>query len=354
MIDREYCMSSFLMFRNVVDREKSFLEHKYPKYYNVPQNRELIHSSEELETSLKNQVETATKDGKAALALSGGIDSAILAKFMPKGSTVYTFKCVVPGKEVTDESKTAALYAKECGLNHIIIPIYWEDYENYMPILMKEKGAPIHSIEVQIYKAGLQARNDGFEKFIFGESADCLYGGLSNILSRDWLIGDFIERYSYVLPYKVLKKFKMITEPFLKYEKNGKIDVHEFFQNFFFKESTNSYYNALYCAGVQPVLPYANTKMDIPLDYQRVRAGENKYLIREIFKRLYPDFNIPKKTPMPRPVNEWLTLHWNGVKREEFWENCTEGMTGDEKWLVFCLEEFLNMIDENKFEDEER
>ncbi len=100
---------------------------------------------------LKKQVEIATADGKAALALSGGIDSAILAKFMPEGSTAYTFRCLVPGKKVEDESERAAHYAEICKLNHKIIDIYWEDVESVVDKLMLRKGSPIHSIETQIY-----------------------------------------------------------------------------------------------------------------------------------------------------------------------------------------------------------
>ena len=114
--------------------------------------------------------------------MSGGIDSAIIAKYMPKGSTAYTFKCVVPGTEVTDESAQAAKYAKECGLKHKVIEIYWEDFVRFAPELMKHKGAPIHSIEVQIYKAALKAKEEGFERLIFGESSDVSYGGLSCLL----------------------------------------------------------------------------------------------------------------------------------------------------------------------------
>lgn len=347
MIDKKYCMSSFLMFRNIINKEKHFADGIEQKVYSTPKNRIPVNNSAELEEALKKQMRMATADGKAALALSGGIDSAILAKFMPKGSTVYTFKCIVPGKDVTDESKAAAKYAEQCGLQQVVIPIYWDDFQKYMPVLMKHKGAPIHSIEVQIYKAALRAKEDGFEKLIFGESADCLYGGLSNVLSRDWTVGEFIDRYSFVLPYKVLKQFELITEPFCRFEKNGKVDVHEFYQNVFFFESTNSYYHALDCAGIMPVLPYANTKMNVPLDYARVRNGENKYLIREVFERLYPDFIIPPKTPMPRPVDEWLA-NWDGPQRDEFWTGCTENMTGDQKWYVYCLEKFLYMLDEVK------
>ena len=84
-----------------------------------------------------------------------------------------------------------------------------------------------------------------------------------------------------------------------------------------------------------------------PIDYNRIRNGESKYIIREAFKKLYPDFDIPKKIPMPRPVNEWMNEHYiDGPKREEFIPHCTDNMTGDQKWMVYCLERFLNLIDE--------
>ena len=62
-----------------------------------------------------------------ALALSGGIDSAILARFMPKGSKAYTFRCLVPDKKVVDESEQAAVWAQMNNLDHEIIDITWED-----------------------------------------------------------------------------------------------------------------------------------------------------------------------------------------------------------------------------------
>ena len=216
IVDKNYCMSSFLMFRTIVDRNKCFSYDIKPVFWDMFPKRIPVNTSDDLYTSLKAQVEEATKDGKAALALSGGIDSAILAKFMPKGSTAYTFKCIVPGVDVTDETKAAKKYAEECGLNHKVVEIYWEDYERYAPLLMKRKGAPIHSIEVQIYKAALQAKLDGFEKMIYGEAADAVYGRLSGLLSKDWKIGNFIQRYSFVLPYTVLREPSMPIESYKK------------------------------------------------------------------------------------------------------------------------------------------
>lgn len=299
----------------------------------------------QLEEYLQTRVERAVADGKMALALSGGIDSAILAKFMPKGSVAYTFRCVVPGIEVVDETQAAAKYARECGLEHRVVEIYWEDFEEYAPLLMWHKGMPIHSIEVQIYKAALRAKEEGMNGLIFGETADALYGGLDGLLSKDWLFGEFIDRYTYVKPYHVLNDAEMVLEPYYRYVEDGHIDAHKFISGFFYEESLYSYIHALETAGISGIYPYAETYLAEPLDYTRIRNGENKYLVREVFHRLYPDWAIPKKTPMPRPMHEWFQT-WAGPVRQEFIPHCTDHMTGDQKWLVWSLEKFLDLCEE--------
>ena len=208
---------------------------------------------------------------------------------------------------------------------------------------MRHKGMPIHSIEVQIYKAAMQAKNDGFDTLIFGESADANFGGQDGLLSRDWTIPQYIDRYSYILPYKVLKESEIITDPFLKYSNDGYIDAHEFNRHIYYIESMGSYQNALDVAEIHFSAPFSKTFMGIPMDYERVRRGENKYLVREIFQRLYPHYIVPAKIPMPRPMNEWMK-DWKGPSRDEFWPHCIDNMTGDQKWLVWALEKFLNSL----------
>lgn len=344
--DKKYCMSSFLSFRTIADSSKSFKKDIIPNLYKDDFEKMPVKDDYELESALKKQIVKATGEKKVALALSGGIDSAVLAKFMPAGSKAYTFQCVVPGVEVATEVPQAKQYAKECGLNHEIVEIYWEDFEKYAPLLMKHKGAPIHSIEVQIYKAAKRAKEKGFDAIIFGESADLNYGGLSGLMSKDWRVGEFIDRYNYVQPYHVLKNFELITEPFLQYEKDGYIDVFEFCRGFFLREAMGSYTNACECAGIELICPYAHTKLSVSLDYDRIRAGENKYIIRDLFSRLYPKYEIPVKLPMPRATNEWLK-DWEGPKRSEFYPNCVANMTGDQKWLVWALERYLDVIEED-------
>ena len=345
--DIRYCCSSFLMYRMIEDPEKCFSEKYQPYFPDLNFPRTEITNSDELLIALRQQMEMATADGKSALALSGGIDSAILARFMPEGSTAYTFKCVVPGMEVTDETQTARRYAEACGLEHKIVEIFWEDFEEFSPLLMKHKGAPVHSIEIQIYKAALAAKAAGFERMIYGESADCIFGGQNDILSKDRTVGEFIERYAYLMPYKVLKESELIVEPIARHAGKGYVDPHEFMSTEYLPESVGSYFNASETAGIGLCVPYTHCKMAVPIDYSRIRKGENKYLVREAFKKLYPDFEIPAKTPMPRPMDDWLR-DWNGPKRKEFWPDCVAGggnLTGDQKWLIWILEKFLEMID---------
>lgn len=348
IVDVPYCSSSFLMYRTIVDTTRTFSEALPPRLYVRDCKPKPIHNSQELASSLKEQVERAAFDGKAAIALSGGIDSAVLARYMPRGSKAYTFKCVVDGVEVTDEVPQAARYAEECGLDHEIIEIDWEDMTTLAPELMRHKGAPIHSIEVQIAKAALKAHSAGFERIIFGESADVNYGGQSGLFSGIWTFGQWVDRYSYVLPYRVLRDYRMVTEPCSRYcRDDGYIDVLEFCRDYYFSESMGSYENATSWGGINLVAPYANTWLAEPLDYERIRRGENKYLVREVFSELYPGWEAPTKTPMPRPTEEWLA-DWKGPTRSEFWPNCVNGMTGDQKWLLWSLEQFLNILDEVK------
>lgn len=343
-VDKKYCMSSFLMFRSLLDSNKTFKKGITPLIADLNFQRKAIKTSKDLDNFLKDEVAKATAGKKAALMLSGGMDSAILARYMPKGSVAYTFKPVVPGFEAKNEINAAKKYATYCGLEHRIIEISWEDYEELSPILMKHKGAPFHSIEPQIYKGALQAKKDGFEKLIFGENADIIYGGFDRLLSKDWTYGEFIERYSHVLPYKVLKDWELITHPFSKHEKNGYIDTYDFMNDVFRMEALGSYMNACSLADIDLVAPFAMTYMEDELNYERVRNGENKYLIREVFSDLYKNFKVPTKLPMPRPVDAWLN-NWEGPKRKEFWPNSTVNMSGNQKWLVYILEKYLDMID---------
>ena len=343
-IDRQYCMSSYLMFRYVVDNEMTFAEGKRCRQVDLNFERLPVNDSETLYNALKTIVEDICYGNNIALALSGGIDSAILARLVPSGTKAYTFRCVVPEIEVIDESLLAQKWAIINNLDHEIIDIYWDDIVSAADKCMEHKGAPIHSIEAQIYIAACRAVRAKKTKFILGENADIIYGGMDGLLAKDWLYSEFIDRYTYIMPYKVLNNPLMLLDPYKSFEKDGHIDGYDFTNMYFRQEALGTYTNACESAGIDFVGPYSLTYLNRPIDYNRIRNGDTKYIIRELFRKLYPGEDIPAKIPMPRPVNEWLR-NWNGPVRPEFIPHCTDNLTGDQKWMVWCLERYLNILD---------
>ena len=345
--DRIFCMSSYLMYRYIYDNSFCFSSGIPCEQVSLDFKRRPVKDANSLYEAMKNTVDEACKDGKAALALSGGMDSAILARLVPKGTKAYTFRCVVPGKEVIDESEHAKKWAQMNQLVHEVIDIGWDDLVVAADSCMKRKGAPIHSIEGQIYLAAKKIKAEGITKFILGENADIIYGGMNGLLEKDWLYSEFVDRYVYVMPYKVLREFSMPLGPFQQFEKDGHIDGHEFINIYFRQEALGTYINACMTAGVEFVGPYSLTYLDDKIDYQRIRSGDTKYIIRELFRKIYPGEELPRKIPMPRPLDEWLA-DWKGPIRSEFIPHCTESLSGDQKWMVWCLERYLNMLEEER------
>lgn len=343
-VDKKFCMSSYLMYRYVYNSKMSFSDKHIYQQAGLDFDRIPVRDSAALLLALKKIVSISCQDGNSALALSGGIDSAILAKLVPAGTKAYTFRCIVPGKEVVDESVAARKWAQLNHLDHEVVDIYWEDVKSAADACMRHKGGPIHSIEAQIYIAARKAAENGIRKLIFGENADIIYGGMDGLLAKDWLYSEFVDRYTYVMPYRVLRDPIMPLEPYAVFEKDGHIDGHDFINTYFRQEALGTYTNACAAAGIEFVGPYSETVLDAPIDYARIRAGDTKYIIRELFRALYPDVELPEKIPMPRPVNEWFA-GWGGPQRPEFIPHCTDNMSGDQRWMVWCLERYLNMIE---------
>jgi len=110
-------------------------------------------------------------------------------------------------------------------------------------------------------------------------------------------------------------------------------------------ESSSSYMNAFGAAWLPYYDPYAKLVMADPLDMDRVRGGEPKYLVRGLFALKYPDLEIPFKIPMPRPVDA-IFKGWAGPDRPEFRKDIPMNqLTGNQKWQLWCAQEFLNMLD---------
>lgn len=70
------------------------------------------------------------------------------------------------------------------------------------------------------------------------------------------------------------------------------------------------------------------------MDLKRIRSGDSKYLIRELFRMKCPGYPVPEKNPMPRPVNLYFA-DWKGPSIKEFLSNLDMSkFTGNHKWQM--------------------
>ncbi len=342
MIDKNKCMSHYLAFRFIKDENLNFYDGLKHNVYKGHSEEEItpIKTIDDIEKVIQNKIQEFYIPNKTAILLSGGMDSAILASYVPKGTKAYTFKCIADG--AIDETSQAKKYCDKYGLNQEIIEMNWSDFEELTPEILKADGVPFHSIEVQLLNAAKYAKSQGIERIIIGDSADYVYGGMDKLLTSDWNTEAFIKRYNYIEPSEALVDYVDVKDEYNKYKReDNTIDVWKLMNEDMLLESLNSYTNAFSIAGIEYLDPYSYTKMAEPLDLNRVRYGEPKYMIRELFAKRYPEIPIPTKIPMPRATTQWLKDY--KTTRPEFIENCTENMTGDQKWLCWCLEQFLNM-----------
>lgn len=342
MVDKKYCMSSFLVFRYIVDDQKEFFAHtKHQVYKKIPEEKRVPVSNEiDIDIAIREQFELVNSKHMGIL-LSGGMDSACLASYM-RGSDAYTFR-FLGGSYQKDELSRAEYYAMKYQLKLHYVDISWETVQNNLDAVMMTKGAPVHSIEPQILEAVKQAEADGVELMVVGDAADYVFAGMDGLYAKDWSFSEFVDRYTYLMPERVLSEPVSMLPAFEKYRQGEKIDFIGLMHEYTDIESYASYANAFHAGGMEYLDPYEVLKMSEPLDLYRVRNGESKYLIRALFRMKYPEIPVPQKLPMPRPVDEYFKS-WSGPKRSEFKRNLDMNQfTGNQKWQMYCLERFLDI-----------
>lgn len=348
MVDKNLCMSRFLSFRFIQEENLDFFPGLTHSVWKRPDDSmsSPVDGAGDVDKVIRESINGFFVPGKTAVFLSGGIDSAILASYLPEGAKAYTFKCVAEG--AISETEQAARYASVYGLDHEIIEMHWSDFEELTPELLKMDGVPFHSIEVQLLKAARHAKAAGFERLILGDGADTLFGGLDGFLSKDRTLEEFRERFAYVKPEKALKNPVDVSDVYRRFLRpDGTIDAESYVRDVFAIESTCSYMHAFSSTGLEILAPYCRMRLTRPLDIGRIRNGEPKYILRELFMSRYPGMAVPRKLPLPRATDQWFA-EWSGPARDEFIPGCQIGMTGDQKWLVWCLEKFLDAYDKGE------
>ena len=348
MIDKDFCLSSYIAFRYIWKDDVDFAwDMHHENAPEIPLSQRIpVGSAEDIDREIRRQIDDLYEQySNIGILLSGGMDSASLASYLKPGSHAYTFTAQGTSVFNADE-KRAAYYCEKYSLHHHFVEISFDDFKEITPIVMKSKCSPVHSIEPQIYKAAMAAKADGVELMIIGDGADYVFGGMNKLLGQDWTYDAFVKRYISLDPELVLTRPVYVYQPFEPFKReDGTIDFVGFMDGLCTNESYSSYMNAFKSAGMPYYDPYERLIMRDPLDLNRIRNGEPKYLIRDLYAMRYPELPIPEKIPMPRPV-DMMFKDWEGPKRPEFRSDIPMAeLTGNQKWQLWCAELFLNELE---------
>ena len=347
MVDRNLSISSFLALRYTEKADVDFTDKYKYRHPEMPSEtgRILVKTAAEIDKAIAEQLkDKISQYKKPGILLSGGMDSGILASYLP-GIDAYTFR-FMGGDYQSEELHRAEALAAHNGMTLHYVDINWNTVKDNLRDVMVSKGGPVHSIEPQICQAAKQAKSDGIDLMIIGDASDYVFGGMDKLLSKDWDFDSFMKRYIYIDPFEVLIEPVSVQYLFERYRTADGIDFVRILNELAAQESYGSYDNAFITAGLDYFDPYEILKMSEPLDLNRIRNGESKYLIRDLFKMRYPDIPVPDKIPMPRLVDS-IFADWKGPTRPEFKNDLDiSRYNGNQRWLMWCLEQFLNMIEE--------
>jgi hypothetical protein len=340
-----FCLSSFLAFRYVAKRGCEWVPDVCPEFPLIDANSQVVvQSPDEIAQALKRVVLRVPDLNRCGIFLSGGIDSAILAALLPEGTKAYTID--FDAANGARESQRAVEYAETYHLEHRIIKVSWEDYLRHEKFLMARKKAPLHPVEVALYCAALQAKRDGLRAVFVGNGADSTFGGLDKLLSRDWTFEEFVRRYNFVEPETVLNSPCDIRSVYEPYRCGEMIDFVRFIKEVHGFGIIQAFGNAVGAAGIELIEPFEELRLRGEIDLKRIRAGEPKHQLFEVFRRFYPHQQPPGKIPFSRPMDEWLA-DYSGPGSSCFRRNLDLGMfTGDQKYLIRGLDLFIGLLED--------
>jgi hypothetical protein len=208
---------------------------------------------------------------------------------------------------------------------------------------MKHKNTPLHPIEPALYMLAKQATSDGFKKLFNGKGADTNFGGLDKLMSRDWKFDDFVKRYNFVEPSEVLKNGYDVSYIYEPYRQGDDIDFMRFLREVHGECSVLVFENPISLAGCEMVEPFEFLNLVSGFDFERIRRGEPKYLLVELFEKIYKK-EAPRKVPFVRPVKEWFR-DWSGPSNAVFRDDVDYGtFSGNQRFLIWSLDQFLQVL----------
>lgn len=190
--------------------------------------------------------QTCISDVPVGIFFSGGVDSSLVAKFLPnKNIRAYCFGMDENDTEITRARKVAKILGLELKEVYLKDTKIYKNVVNSIKEVIKQYGEPINLLQI-LYSDLLlnEMKKDGIKVAIGGNGADELfygYDGANNLYLASYL-KDISERIKISFLLRVFPKTRPLSlknfetkSKFYEEEISGKTVIKEEYRNFLFK-----------------------------------------------------------------------------------------------------------------------
>lgn len=349
IINYNKCIDEYLAFQHIysdIEWDYGFHNRKYNEYsecsriYKVNTGVEAVEYLKTISSNIKNKYTT----NEIGILISSGIDSATVAKTLPKNTTALyaTYK----ERNQDPEIDIVKQYCKINNLKLIVVEVSWKDYEKYMDYLMTIKKSPIHPCEIPVYMCCLKAKEIGIKILFSGWGADTHFGGMDKLLSKNWTLDEFKTRYEYCP--RINNNNKELDNLYNEFMNGEYIITNNFLTYNYHIMTIKSFFYLPEACGLIHIPLWGYIGLNHELDLVRVRKGDSKYVIREAFDILYKntELKVTEKIPFTRPTDIYMRDHFNDIKYTETLNNYHKkhSLKPQQKWMVYILNRFIKNI----------
>lgn len=343
---------------------------------------------------------------RIGILLSGGLDSSLICamtrKMYPKHK-IYTYSVGFKGD---NEFRYSSKVAKINATIHRKITLKASDFfgkNSILKALIKQKAAPLHPNELALGIANMRSKLDLCDIVLCGEGSDDIFCGYDRLLriylSTKLDSKSIMQEYRYFSKEKVSKLIRNeyikndceLIESILKeYDlktKNCNIDSIESKQNkmLYFIQSVHTRglierganafkFSNFPCGFVfldSKLVNYVNSlpfdfKLKFTISQEKIKKilessdykailkyNQAKYILKILAQKYLPkDIIYRAKKGFPVPFSKWDIESKMPLNKEIFKSNDLSDLNGWEKFMIFNLNEFFNIFDEYKIDDE--
>lgn len=239
------------------------------------------------------------------LALSGGVDSSLLAALMnPK----FAISVKLPGGDKYNEIKWAKIVAKHLGIKHIIVHPDHSKFDEYMKLAVRAIGRPIPHFNIfPLYVMYKKLAEMGEKELILGDGPDETMLGYG----RDLIIEHLYKVYD----LEALKHYKPLIDKILPSKSEairlttnlaGFEDLVS--ANIAMRKDMDDMSNGIAKHfGITNIRPYQdnpemdNYMRDLPMEH-KIQGEYGKYALRKIAEKYLPHEIAWRKRKVGGPV----------------------------------------------------